>query len=146
MTTIDISQIHILAPKPCDPYEKAFSASNVSAILDKYGISKSPLRVCHFLAQVLTETGQLQTLRESLDYSASRLMVVWPGRFPTLRLAKQYEHNQQKLGNFVYANRLGNGDTASGDGFNFRGRGLIQITGRYAYTRYGNQLGIPLAD
>jgi predicted chitinase/pimeloyl-ACP methyl ester carboxylesterase len=146
MTTIDISQIHILAPKPCDQYEKAFSAPNVSAILDKYGISKSPLRVCHFLAQVFTETGQLQTLRESLDYSASRLMVVWPGRFPTLRLAKQYEHNQQKLGNFVYANRLGNGDTASGDGFNFRGRGLIQITGRYAYTRYGNQLGIPLAD
>jgi predicted chitinase/pimeloyl-ACP methyl ester carboxylesterase len=145
MTTIDISQIHALAPKPCDQYDKALSAPNVAAILDKYEISKSPLRVCHFLAQVLTETGGLKVLWESLDYSASRLMVVWPSRFPTLKIARQYEHNEQKLGNFVYANRLGNGDSASGDGYTYRGRGLIQITGRDAYTRFGKQLGIPLA-
>jgi predicted chitinase len=145
MTTIDISQIYALVPKPCDQYNKAFSAPNVAAVLDKYEISKSPLRVCHFLAQVLTETGGLKVLWESLDYSANRLMVVWPSRFPTLKIAKQYEHNEQKLGNFVYANRLGNGDPASGDGYNYRGRGLIQITGRDAYTRFGKQLGIPLA-
>ena len=145
MTTIDITQIRALAPKPCDQYSKAFSAPNVSDILDKYGISKSPLRVCHFMAQVLTETGRLRVLVEDLDYTARRLMVVWPSRFPNLKTAQQYEHDEQKLGNFVYANRLGNGDAASGDGFNYRGRGLIQITGKSAYTRFGKQLGIPLA-
>ena len=145
MTTIDISQVRSLAKRPLEQYGKAFSSPGVTAILDKYGISASPLRVCHFMAQILTETGRLRVLVEDLDYSAKRLMVVWPSRFPTLELARQYEDDPEKLGNFVYANRMGNGDAASGDGFKYRGRGLLQITGKDAYTRFGKQLGIALA-
>jgi kumamolisin len=145
MTTIDISQIRALAPRPIDQYNKAFSASNVATILDTYGISKSPLRVCHFMAQVLTETGRLRVLVESLDYTATRLRQVWPSRFPNAEIAEQYAHDDEKLGNYVYANRLGNGDAASGDGFKYRGRGLLQITGKAAYARFGKQLGISLA-
>ena len=145
MTTIDISQVRSLAKRPLDQYGKAFSSPGVTAILDKYGISASPLRVCHFMAQILTETGRLRVLVEDLDYSAKRLMVVWPSRFPTLELARQYEDDPEKLGNFVYADRMGNGDAASGEGFKYRGRGLLQITGKDAYTRFGKQLGIALA-
>jgi kumamolisin len=145
MPTIEISQVRALAPKPLDQYSKAFSATDVATILDKYGISDSPLRVCHFMAQILTETGRLRVLVEDLDYSASRLMAVWPSRFPTIEIAEQYAHDEEKLGNFVYANRMDNGNTASGDGYKYRGRGLLQITGKNAYTRFGKQLGIPLA-
>jgi predicted chitinase len=144
MTTINISQIRSLAPKPIDQYNKAFSAANVATILDTYQISNAPLRVCHFFAQILTETGRLQVLAENLDYTADRLRQVWPSRFPTLEFAEQYAHDGEKLANYVYANRLGNGDAASDDGFNFRGRGLLQITGKAAYARLGKQLGIAL--
>jgi kumamolisin len=144
MTTVSFAQLQSLAPKMVDAYRQAFSAANVNPILDKYGISKSGLRVCHFFAQALAETGALQTLRENLNYSASRLMQVWPKRFPTLDLASEYAHDEQKLGDFVYGGRLGN--TTPGDGFKFRGRGLLQITGRSAYSRFGNQLDIPLTS
>jgi kumamolisin len=142
MTTIDIAQIRTLAPRPIDQYNKAFSAANVATILDTYGISKTPLRVCHFMAQVLTETGRLRVLVESLDYTATRLRQVWPTRFTNAEIAEQYAHDEEKLGDYVYANRLGNGDATSGDGFNYRGRGLLQITGKAAYARFGKQLGI----
>jgi predicted chitinase len=146
MPTIDIAQVRALAPKPLDQYSNAFGATDVTAILDKYGISNSPLRVCHFMAQILTEAGRLRVLVEDLDYSASRLMVVWPNRFPTVEIAEEYAHDEEKLGNFVYANRMDNGNAASGDGYRYRGRGLLQITGKNAYTRFGKQLGIPLAS
>jgi predicted chitinase len=96
------------------------------------------------MAQVLTETERLCILVENLHYSAKRLMAVWPKRFPTLVLAREYEDDPEKLGNFVYANRMGNGDAASGEGFKYRGRGLLQITGKDAYARFGKQLGINL--
>jgi kumamolisin len=145
MPTIGISQVRSLAPKPLDQYSKAFSAADVTETLDQYEISRSALRVCHFMAQILTETGKLRVLVEDMDYTAARLMVVWPSRFPTIDIAQQYAHNPEKLGNFVYGNRMGNGDAASGDGYKYRGRGLLQITGKDAYTRFGKQLGIPLA-
>ena len=90
----------------------------------------SPERAAGFLAQVAHESAEFQRLVERLSYSATRLMAVWPRRFPTLELARRYERQPERLASYVYANRIGNGDAASGDGWRFRGRGILQITGR----------------
>ena len=144
MTTINISQIQKLAPGMAQSYRATWTAADVADILARYGISKSPLRVCHFLAQALVETGHMRFTVEDLNYSVDQLMKVWPSRFPTAAAAQPYAGNPEKLGNFVYGGRLGN--TEAGDGYEFRGRGLLQITGRAAYSKYGNQLGVPLED
>lgn len=104
----------------------------------------SPPRMAAFLAQVAHESGQLTRLTENLNYSAKRLMQVWPKRFPTLERAHAYEKNPQRLANLVYADRLGNGNEASGDGWRFRGRGLIQLTGRSNYRAAGRGIGLDL--
>jgi putative chitinase len=107
-------------------------ADALGAATDEFEIT-SPPRLAAFLAQIAEESDELQRLVESLDYSTLRLMQVWPGRFPTAAAAAPYAHLPQKLANHVYANRLGNGDEASGDGWRYRGRGLLQITGRANY-------------
>jgi putative chitinase len=104
----------------------------------------SPARVAAFLAQVAHESGELRRLVENLSYTAKRLVDVWPKRFPTLAQAQPFERQPERLANRVYANRLGNGDEASGDGWRFRGRGLLQITGRGNYRSCGAALGLPL--
>lgn len=101
-------------------------------------------RVAAFLAQIAQESGQLNSLVENLNYSATRLMAVWPKRFTDSAKASQYENNPRKLANYVYALRLGNGDEASGDGWTYRGRGLIQVTGRGNYRSAGAALNLPL--
>ena len=93
----------------------------------------SPARLAAFLAQVAEESNEFRRLVEDLDYSTIRLMKVWPNRFATAAAAAPYAHLPQKLANHVYASRLGNGDEASGDGWRYRGRGLLQITGRANY-------------
>lgn len=93
----------------------------------------TPHEIASFIAQLAHESAEFTRLEEDLNYSASRLMVVWPKRFPTLELAVQYAHSPAKLANYVYANRLGNGDEASGDGWAFRGMGPPQLTGRANY-------------
>lgn len=103
-------------------------------------------RIAAFLAQIGHESGQLTRLSENLNYSAKRLVQVWPGRFPTLEKALPYERNPQKLASYVYAKRLGNGDEASEDGWNFRGRGLIQLTGRGNYRAAAAGINLPLED
>jgi predicted chitinase len=103
--------------------------------LPLYGIDR-PLRLAHFLAQVLHESGRMEHLVENLHYSAERLLRVFPSHFSTLERAARYAGDPQKLGNFVYANRLGNGPEESGDGYRYRGRGLIQITGRTHYQQF----------
>ncbi len=112
--------------------------------MDKYEINNRD-RICSFLAQTGHESGQFGRLVESLYYkTAGRLVKVWPKRFRTEADAIPYLMNEEKLGNFVYANRLGNGDASSGDGFNFRGRGIIQITGRSTYSAVGKAIGVDL--
>ena len=103
-------------------------------------------RMAAFLAQIAHESGQLTRLSENLNYSAQRLMQVWPKRFPTMEKARQYERNPERLANNVYARRLGNGDEASGDGWRFRGRGLIQLTGLDNYRAAAQGIGLPLED
>src|SRR5271156_4184912 len=105
-----------------DQYITSFQAAFADEILEKYEINANALRLCHFLAQIFTETGALTTLTENLNYSASRLVAVWPRRLPTLQVAEAYAHDDEKLANFVYGGRMGN--TNSGDGFLYRGRGL----------------------
>lgn len=104
----------------------------------------TPARVAAFLAQIAQESGQLNKLVENLNYSAKRLMEVWPNRFPDMDKANRYANNPEKLANYVYASRLGNGNEASGDGWAYRGRGLIQITGRGNYRSVASALGLPL--
>ena len=106
MTTINISQMQKLAPGMGQSYRATWTAADVADILARYGISKSPLRVCHFLAQALVETGQMRFTVEDLNYSLDQLMKVWPSRFPTAAAAQPYAGNPQKLGNFVYGGRL----------------------------------------
>lgn len=129
-----------LCPDP-DAWAKALAPA-----LDRYEINTHD-RICSFLAQVGHESGQFRTLVESLTYStAARLMKVFPKRFPTLASAAPYVKNPQGLANFVYANRLGNGDAASGDGFRYRGRGLIQLTGKSNYIAAGKAIGVDLVN
>ena len=97
-----------------------------------------------FLGQVIHESDNLTQFSENLDYSASRLMVVWPSRFPTLECALMYAHNPEALANFVYAGRMGN--TEPGDGWRFSGRGPIQLTGRDNYAFVGDLVGQDLID
>jgi len=101
----------------------------------------TPLRLAHFLAQCGHESGGFRVTQENLNYSAKGLVGIFKKYFPTEAIAKQYERQPQKIANKVYANRMSNGDEASGDGFRFRGRGYIQLTGRANYTAFGKSIG-----
>lgn len=100
-----------------------------------FGLTKKS-RVVHFLAQIFSESGALKATSENMNYSPQRLMQVWPSRFKTLGQAEPYAHNPEKLANNVYANRMGNGDEPSGDGWRYRGRGLIGLTGKANYANF----------
>lgn len=95
----------------------------------------TPYRQAALLAQVGHESAGLTRIKENLNYSAQRMMAVWPKRFPTIESARYYEHSPERLANFVYANRMGNGPYASGEGWLYYGRGPIQITGKNNYFR-----------
>jgi putative chitinase len=111
--------------------------------MDKFDISNKH-RVAAFLAQIAHESGELRTLVENLNYSAKRLTQVWPKKFPTLEAAAPYANNPKKLANRVYSNRLGNGAPNSDDGWRYRGRGIMQITGRANYHDIGIAIGMDL--
>ena len=129
--TITLDDIRGLAPNARSSYREAFQ--NGQPVLDQCGITASRLRVAHFMAQVLHESGGLTRQIESLNYSPQRLPQVWPSRFkPTGPLdPADFAHNEQKLGNQVYGGRMGN--SGPNDGFTYRGRGLLQLTGKDSY-------------
>lgn len=95
-----------------------------------------------FLREILHESGMLSRLEEGLNYSVERLMQVWPTRFPTLESAQPYARNGMVLANKVYGGRMGNVDP--GDGFKYRGRGLMMVTGRDNYRALGKIMGLDL--
>lgn len=105
----------------------------------------SRVRTAAFLAQVGHESGQLRQLVENLNYSADALVRTWPSRF-TAETAQAYARQPEKIANRVYGGRMGNGPEASGDGWRYRGRGLIQLTGRANYRAAGQALGLPLEE
>lgn len=105
----------------------------------EFGIT-SNLRLAHFLAQCALESINFTAVVENMNYSAQRLVQVFPKYFRGVD-PNAYARNPEKIANRVYANRMGNGDEASGDGFSFRGRGYIQLTGRNNYTSFSKFVG-----
>ncbi|MEX3690835.1 glycoside hydrolase family 19 protein [Paraburkholderia sp. BR14263] len=103
----------------------------LQAACDKFAIN-TPLRAAAFLAEIGVESARLTAIVEDLNYSAEGLLSCFPGHF-TEAQAQQYANKPQSIANRVYANRMGNGDEASGDGWKYRGRGCIQLTGRDEY-------------
>jgi putative chitinase len=101
----------------------------------------TPLRLAHFLAQCGHESGGFRATQENLNYSAKGLNGIFKKYFPTLESALPYERKPEKIANKVYANRMANGTEASGDGYKFRGRGYIQLTGKDNYTQFGTAIG-----
>ena len=114
---------------------------HIPVVLPKFGID-TPLRKAHFLAQVAHESGGLQYAAENLNYSATGLRSVFRKYFPTDADAAKYARKPEKIANRVYADRMGNGNEASGDGWKFRGRGLIQLTGKENYANFSRECGV----
>ena len=114
-------------------------------ILNPAGINTKE-RVCMFLAQCGHESGGFSVNIENLNYSATSLKAVFGKYFPTNLLAEQYARQPEKIANRVYANRMSNGDEASGDGWKFRGRGFIQITGKYNYQQFSKDFGLDIVE
>ncbi|MES9852734.1 MAG: glycoside hydrolase family 19 protein [Candidatus Thiodiazotropha sp. L084R] len=109
--------------------------------LPKYGIAESKVRLAHFFSQVLHESGQMRYDMENLNYSAKALRAVFGKYFKTKRQAEAYARQPEKIANKVYANRMGNGSESSGDGWKYKGRGLIQLTGKNNYRAFAKWIG-----
>jgi putative chitinase len=137
----------VVAPPVITPVQTGFKLDNLKghipqAVIDqipdtasKFGITNT-LRLAHFLAQCGHESGGFKAVRENLNYSAKGLLGIFRKYFTNVNLAQQYERKPEKIANRVYASRMGNGNEASGDGFKFRGRGYIQLTGKDNYSLF----------
>lgn len=119
----------------------AFGAGTLKAAMAFYKMT--PFRAAHFFGQTSHETGHFKVFSENLNYSASGLLKVFPKYFKTLAEAQAYERKPEKIANRVYGNRMGNGDEASGQGFAFRGRGALQLTGKSNYEAFSKFLNKP---
>lgn len=118
--------------------------NSVDMLAEKYEIN-TPLRLAHFLGQTALESGGFRLMEENLNYSSDRLMAVFPKYFRNID-ARSYHRQPEKIANHVYSNRMGNGDEESGDGYKFRGRGLIQLTGRNNYTLFAEDNNMDVDD
>jgi putative chitinase len=107
----------------------------IPLIMEKFGID-NPLKLSHFLSQCAHESGNFKFVKENLNYSADGLRKIFPKYFPTIEIANKYARQPEKIANKVYANRMGNGDEASGDGWKYKGAGYIQLTGKDNYAAF----------
>ncbi len=139
----DAREISILAPACRDD---AGWARFLAQTMPIYGINENEHRMCMWTATLLHESFDFTRLEESLSYTAERLCQVWPRRFPDVASARPFARQPEKLAERVYGGRMGNGPEGSGDGWKYRGRGLIQITGRANYKLCGIGLAQPLED
>lgn len=119
--------------------------SSMNEILPQNNID-TPLRICHFLAQIIHESGHLKSNSENLNYSAKALISVFGKYFKTDAESEKYARKPEMIANKVYANRMGNGNEVSGDGWKYRGRGLIQLTGKTNYINCGKDLNIDIVN
>lgn len=118
---------------PQDAVDKWLPWLNMT--MARFNIS-TPMRQAMFLSQIAHESGGFRHVSENLNYSASALRRVFGKYFPTDEMAYEYARKPEKIANRVYANRMGNGNEASGDGWKYRGRGLIQLTGKDNYLSF----------
>lgn len=139
---ITAAQLRSICHKLTEPRSVVITAL-LNELCAKYGMDTAD-EFHEFIAQVAHESLEFSFKEESLNYSAERLVQVWPSRFPNLAASRPYARDSQKLANKVYAGRMGNGDEASGDGFKFRGGGFIQLTGRDMYTKYARYKAIDI--
>jgi putative chitinase len=119
----------------------AFGPGTLKAAAAYYKLS--PNRAAHFFAQTAHESGGFKAFSENLNYGAKGLRGIFGKYFPTDALARAYERQPQKIANRVYANRMGNGDEASGEGWLFRGRGSLQLTGKFNFKAFSDYIGRP---
>ena len=126
-----LAKLHISADW-VDPLNETFQRFGISTLNQQ----------ASFIGQCGHECGHFRILEENLNYKAATLMKLWPKRFPSLEIANAYSGNPKKIANSVYSSRMGNRDEASGDGFRFRGRGCIQLTGHANYFHAGQALGV----
>lgn len=139
---VDADLLALASSQPKAALEKWVEPIRVSCC--KFEIN-SIRRVAAFIAQMGHES-DLKPREENLNYRAARLVEVWPSRFPTIAAAQPYAHNPEKLANKVYANRMGNGNEASGDGWRFRGAGPLQITGRWNWEQFAEAMEMTLEE
>ena len=129
---------------PGNPYVDHWHHAMEQALPD-YDIN-TPRRIAAFVAQCSHESGGFKFLKENLNYKAESLVRVWPRYFKDAATARKYAHNQEAIANRAYANRMGNGSEASGDGWKFCGRGLIQLTGRNNYQAFADSIETDIND
>jgi putative chitinase len=113
--------------------------TQIPDVAEKFQIN-TPLRLAHFLAQCGHESGGFRATQENLNYSAKGLMGIFKKYFPTQALAEQYQRKPEAIASKVYGGRMGNGPEATKEGFKFRGRGYIQLTGKDNYTAFGKAI------
>ena len=113
--------------------------AQIPSVMSTFKIDTA-LRLSHFLAQCGHESAGFKAVQENLNYGAKGLLGIFKKYFPTEAKALQYERKPEKIANLVYGSRMGNGDEASGDGYKFRGRGYIQLTGKNNYAAFGKAI------
>jgi len=137
---ITVDQIQKILPHNTSPDTLC---SVLNGILPRYEINTKN-RIAGFLGQCAVESAEFTKFQENLNYSAQSLMKVWPKQFPNVDIANQYGRQPEKIANRAYANRYGNRDEASGDGWLYRGRGAIQTTFHDNYKVFAVSIGMPL--
>ena len=142
---LTLAQLKQLLPR--NPYVEHWHKA-LSQLLPDYEIN-TVQRIAAFVAQCSHESGGFTALKENLNYRWQTLRKLFPKYFPTDELAQEYANKpnkQEAIANRIYASRMGNGDEASGDGYRFCGRGLIQLTGKSNYTWFAASLGITVEE
>lgn len=137
MVTLDILQT--LCPKTKKEILESY-VEPLNETMNAYSISRDSNRVACFLAQLIHESGDFTAVKENLNYSAQGLLTTFPKYFSTPEIAKEYERQPERIANRVYANRMGNDSETSGDGWKYRGRGLIQLTGKENYSKFARSI------
>jgi putative chitinase len=140
---LTLEQLKQLLPK--NPYVDHWHRA-LAQLLPDYEIN-TPQRIAAFIAQCAHESGGFTALKENLNYKAPTLRKLFAKYFPTDELANEYANKpnkQEAIANRIYANRMGNGDEASGDGFRYCGRGLIQLTGKENYSWFAASIEVPV--
>jgi putative chitinase len=138
---VNITAAQLLKIAPSIGASATVYVGALNAAMSRYCIG-TPQRAAHFLAQVVHESGELACMREDLNYSAAALRRTWPMRFASIEIAQLYSRQPEKIANCVYANRMGNGDEKSGDGWRYRGAGWIQLTGRDNHREVAGELAV----